>query len=99
MHVIEGDRDAVLDTFSAIERDGFHKEVIVLKIDEIAERDFSTWCIGHRLLHVIDMDKLAADEQLVQASPDEIARRVRAGAVRSLLTTFADGRLDYLRSV
>jgi hypothetical protein len=47
IQVIEGGRDEVCELFNAIVRDDRHREVRLLAYDEIRERKFSNWTMGH----------------------------------------------------
>ena len=45
--VLEGGRDEVCELFNAIVRDQRHTHVRLLAYDEIRERKFSNWTMGH----------------------------------------------------
>jgi hypothetical protein len=47
IQVIEGGRDEVCDLFNAIVRDDRHQNVRLLIYEEIAERQFGNWTMGH----------------------------------------------------
>jgi hypothetical protein len=47
IQVLEGGRDEVCDLYNAIVRDGRHRKVRLLSFDEITERQFASWTMGH----------------------------------------------------
>ena len=47
IQVLEGGRDEVCGLFNAIVRDARHTHVRLLAYDEIRERKFSNWTMGH----------------------------------------------------
>ncbi|MGA7268178.1 MAG: BLUF domain-containing protein [Hyphomicrobiales bacterium] len=47
IQVLEGGRDEVCELFNAIVRDQRHTHVRLLAYDEIRERKFSNWTMGH----------------------------------------------------
>mgnify|MGYP002131810826 CR=1 FL=1 len=53
IQVLEGGRDAVCDLYNAIVRDGRHSSVRMLSYEEIRERKFCNWTMGH-----VDLSKV-----------------------------------------
>ncbi len=47
IQVIEGGRDEVCELFNAIVRDDRHQQVRMLTYEEITERRFGNWTMGH----------------------------------------------------
>ena len=47
LQVLEGGRDDVCETFNAIVRDDRHRNVRILNFEEIQERKFGGWTMGH----------------------------------------------------
>jgi hypothetical protein len=47
IQVLEGGRDEVCELFNAIVRDPRHTHVRLLAYDEVRERKFSNWTMGH----------------------------------------------------
>jgi len=47
IQVIEGGRDTVSQLYSRITRDERHRDVVLLKYEEITERRFAGWTMGH----------------------------------------------------
>jgi hypothetical protein len=47
IQVIEGGRDEVCELFNAIVRDDRHQQVRLLSYEEITERRFGSWTMGH----------------------------------------------------
>jgi Sensors of blue-light using FAD len=53
MQVLEGDRMEVNALYAHIQKDVRHKDVVILRYEEIHERRFSGWTMGH-----VNIDKL-----------------------------------------
>lgn len=53
IQVLEGGRDAVCELYNAIVRDGRHTDVRLLVFEEIRERKFCNWTMGH-----VDLSKV-----------------------------------------
>ena len=47
IQVLEGGRDEVCELYNAIVRDGRHSSVRMLSYEEIGERKFCNWTMGH----------------------------------------------------
>ena len=47
LQVLEGGRDEVCELFNTIVRDDRHKNVRILSFEEIPERRFGAWTMGH----------------------------------------------------
>ncbi len=47
LQVLEGSRDAVCEMYNTIVRDDRHTHVRILSYEEIAERRFGNWTMGH----------------------------------------------------
>ena len=47
LQVLEGGRDDVCETFNSIVRDPRHRNVRILNFEEISERRFGCWTMGH----------------------------------------------------
>jgi hypothetical protein len=47
IQVLEGGRDAVCDLYNTIVRDSRHQDVRILSFEEIRERRFGNWTMGH----------------------------------------------------
>lgn len=47
LQVLEGSRDAVCEMYNTIVRDDRHTHVRILSFEEIAERRFGNWTMGH----------------------------------------------------
>jgi hypothetical protein len=45
--VLEGARDAISQTFERIQRDDRHGDVLVLAFEEVTDRIFPQWSMGH----------------------------------------------------
>ena len=47
LQVLEGGRDEVCELYNTIVRDDRHRDVRILTYEEIAERRFGSWTMGH----------------------------------------------------
>ena len=47
IQLLEGGRDEVCEIFNAIVRDDRHRQVRILSYEEISERRFGNWSMGH----------------------------------------------------
>ena len=68
MQVLEGDREAVLDTKHRIEADRRHKGLLVLLAEERAERAFSQWSMAFRHLHDPQVHSLPGFDEFLNTS-------------------------------
>jgi hypothetical protein len=55
IQVLEGGRDEVCELFNGIVRDGRHLDLRILLYEEITERRFTNWTMGH-----VDVSKINA---------------------------------------
>ena len=94
MQVLEGNEDAVRDTFHAIESDARHRGLFVLIEGEIASRQFASWSMGFRQLSKPDLESFPAAAHVFKAHQDEISMRGRAGDALTVLKSFADGSMS-----
>jgi Sensors of blue-light using FAD len=97
VQIIEGGRDVICELYNTIVRDERHSEVRLLSYEEIEERRFANWSMGHVNLHDINpglllkysekavFDPLAAPARATLCILDELiaigAITSRAGAV------------------
>ena len=52
LQVLEGEKDAVLNTFNRIALDNRHSNLVILGEGPIVQRDFKNWDIGFHILSV-----------------------------------------------
>jgi hypothetical protein len=96
IQVLEGEKDAVLQTFRAIQSDSRHSGVFVVIEQEIASRQFASWSMGFRQLSKSDLERFPAAAHIFQARLDEIVLRGRAGDALTILKSFADGSMSVI---
>ncbi len=92
LQVLEGEREAVLQTFRHIEKDLRHRDVFVLLEQAIEMRQFSNWSMGFKRLTASDLVELPAADQVFRASEDEIGKRVAPGNALGVLKFFAQSK-------
>ena len=90
LQVLEGEKEAVLQTFKHIEKDPRHRDVFVLLEQDIAERQFSSWSMGFKQLTGADLEKFPDAGQVFRACGEEIGERVRPGNALGVLQLFAE---------
>jgi hypothetical protein len=91
MQVLEGDKDAVLETFRAIQLDVRHSGIYVLIEGEIAARNFASWSMGFRKLSKVDLEKFPVAANVFKVHQDEIGIRVQPGEAFTVLKSFSEG--------
>jgi hypothetical protein len=94
MQVLEGDRDAVLETFKSIQMDVRHSGIYVLMEGEIAARNFASWSMGFRQLSKTDLEKFPIAAQVFKANQDDIAQRVQASEALIVLKSFVEDSMN-----
>ncbi len=94
LQVLEGEKDAVLQTFRAIEMDNRHSGIFVLIEAEIASRQFASWSMGFRQLNKADLEKFPAAAHVFKASKGEFDVRARSGDALTILKSFAEGSMS-----
>jgi hypothetical protein len=94
MQVIEGEKDAVMETFRDIQSDSRHTGIFVVIEEEIVSRQFAAWSMGFRLLSKEDLEKYPTAAHIFQAHLDEISQRGRAGDALTILKSFAHDSLS-----
>ncbi len=88
MQVLEGPREAVMETFDRIERDARHRGVLVMLRQEIEEREFPEWSMGFRTLDGLAPEDAAGARTLFDLTAPTSTRTER------LLRTFRALRPD-----
>ena len=71
VQVLEGGRDAVCDLFNTIIRDDRHHSVRILSYEEIPERRFGRWNMGH--VNMAKVNTFTTSASATMALLDELA--------------------------
>ena len=88
LQVLEGEKDAVLETFLEIQQDPRHYSIIVLLEEDIAARQFPSWSMGFRHLTENDMQKFQTGDDVFHGRRDQINARVLQGYAHTILQSF-----------
>jgi hypothetical protein len=89
MQVLEGGRAAVNDLYNKIVRDGRHRQVMLLLYEEIAERRFPGWTMGHVNLKKINPSLLLKHSELPELDPFSVSGAVSMALLEELMATAA----------
>jgi signal transduction protein with GAF and PtsI domain len=94
MQVLEGEQEAVLETFQSIQSDTRHHGIFLLIEGEIAARNFVSWSMGFRRISKADLEKFPFAAQVFKASQEEVSLRVQPSEALIILKSFAEDSLD-----
>jgi len=86
LQVLEGGRDEVCELFNAIVRDVRHRQVRLLSYEEIAQRRFGNWTMGHVGIDRLNPSLLLKYFRRVELDPFDCSGQ----ATLSLLTELVD---------
>jgi hypothetical protein len=90
MQVLEGEQEAVLETFQSIQSDARHRGIFLLIEGEIAARNFVSWSMGFRRISKADLEKFPVAAQVFRASQEEVSLRVQPSEALIILKSFAE---------
>ena len=89
MQVLEGGRSAVNDLYNKIVRDSRHRQVMLLLYEEIAERRFAGWTMGHVNLKKINPSLLLKHSELPELNPFAVTGAASMALLEELMATAA----------
>jgi len=89
MQVLEGEEDAVVETFNRICKDTRHYDIIEIIRNHISKRDFSEWSMGFRLLSPEYMAGFPKYAQFFKLSPAQDSINAEPGVALELLQQFS----------
>lgn len=89
MQVLEGGRPAVNDLYNRIVRDARHREVMLLRYEEIAERRFAGWTMGQVNLKKINPSLLLKHSELPGFDPFTVTGGASMALLDELVATAA----------
>jgi hypothetical protein len=89
MQVLEGGRMEVNDLYGFITRDSRHKDVAILKYEEITERRFSGWTMGHVNIDKINPSVLLKYSSRPVLDPYSVSGEVSMALLEELISTAA----------
>ncbi len=80
LQVLEGGRHAISELYGHIQKDGRHKDVVLLHYEEISERRFSGWTMGQ-----VNTEKINSSILLKYAEKPELDPYSTSGVVSMAL--------------
>lgn len=89
MQVLEGGRDAVCELYNTIARDDRHRQVRILSFEEISERRFGNWTMGHVDVTTINPSLLLKYAKLPALNPFDCSGQASLALLDELLATAA----------
>lgn len=87
VQVLEGGRDEVCDLYNTIVRDERHTQVRLLAYDEIAERRFSNWTMGHVDAQTVNPSLLLKYSKTAGLDPFAITGQATMALLMELVAT------------
>jgi hypothetical protein len=87
MQVLEGGRAAVNGLYNKIVRDSRHREVMLLLYEEIAQRRFAGWTMGHVNLKKINPSLLLKHAELPELDPFAVTGAASMALLEELMAT------------
>lgn len=87
IQVLEGGRDEVCDLYNAIVRDDRHGQVRLLAYEEIAERRFGSWSMGHVSIAKLNPALLLKYFKRVELDPFEGSGQATLSLLGELVAT------------
>jgi len=87
IQVLEGGRDAVSQLYSRIVRDPRHRDVVLLKYEEIRERRFAGWTMGQVNLSRVNPSILLKYSERPVLDPYAVSGDVSMALLEELIAT------------
>ncbi len=87
LQAIEGGRMAVSDLYGHIQRDVRHKDVVLLKYEEISERRFAGWTMGEVNMSRINASILLKYAEKPELDPYSVSGSVSLSLLEELMAT------------
>ena len=87
LQAIEGGRTAVSDLYGHIQRDARHKNVELLHFEEIAERRFGGWTMGHVNLAKLNHSIVLKYSEKLEFDPYMSSGKVSFALLEELMST------------
>jgi len=89
LQVLEGSRDAVCELYNTIVRGERHDHVRILSYEEIAERRFGNWTMGHVDVTTVNPSLLLKYAELPVLNPFNCSGKASLALLDELLATAA----------
>ncbi|GAA5183430.1 BLUF domain-containing protein [Niveibacterium umoris] len=87
LQVLEGGRDEVCELFNAIVRDDRHTNVRILSFEEIPERRFGGWTMGHVNMATVNPSLLLKYTERPQLNPFNCSGQASMALLLELIAT------------
>ncbi|MGH1361362.1 MAG: BLUF domain-containing protein [Burkholderiaceae bacterium] len=87
MQVLEGGREAINRLYTDITRDPRHRDVMLLEYQEITERKFANWTMGHVNLDKISPAVLLRHSELPTLDPYRLSGATCSALLQELLSS------------
>ena len=89
LQAIEGGRQPVSDLFGLIQKDGRHKDVVLLHYEEISERRFGGWTMGQVNLSKLNHSILLKYSEKPELDPYLVSGKMSLALLEDLMATAA----------
>ena len=89
IQAIEGEKNDVLATYTAIRDDIRHHGIYILIEKSISSRKFASWSMGFRQITKADLDNFPDAAPLFDMQDGELVLRIRPSEALTLLNSFA----------
>ena len=89
LQVLEGGRDEVCELYNTIVRDERHSQVRILCYEEIAERRFGSWTMGHVNVATVNPSLLLKYAKLPVLNPFNCSGQASMALLEELMATAA----------
>lgn len=87
MQAIEGGRDEINALYGIIMRDGRHQDVVLLHYEEIQERRFGGWTMGHVNLEKLNASVVLKYSEKPALDPYSMSGKVSLALLEELMLT------------
>ncbi len=87
LQVLEGGRDEVCELYNTIVRDDRHSNVRILCFEEITERHFGTWTMGHVDVATVNPSLLLKYAKLPELNPFNCSGKASMALLDELMAT------------
>jgi hypothetical protein len=87
LQALEGGRIAVNDLYSHIQKDTRHKDVVLLRYEEIHERRFGGWTMGQVNVAKINTSILLKYSERAELDPYSVSGKVSSALLEELMAT------------
>ena len=87
LQAIEGGREAVSDLYGHIQKDERHKQVVLLHYEEISERRFGGWTMGHVDVARVNTNILLKYSERAELDPYSVSGIVSLALLEELMAT------------